>query len=33
MDFLCKLDEALDDMEHGRILTEEQLWEEVDAVS
>lgn len=27
-----KLDEAIDDMENGRILTEEELWAEIDAI-
>lgn len=27
-----KLDEAINDLENGRILTEEELWSELDAV-
>lgn len=27
-----KLDEAIDDLENGRILTEEELWTNLDAV-
>lgn len=27
-----KLDEAIDDMENGRVLTEEELWTEIDAI-
>lgn len=27
-----KLDEAIDDMENGRVLTEEELWAEIDAI-
>ncbi|MBD5453078.1 MAG: hypothetical protein HDR30_01970 [Lachnospiraceae bacterium] len=29
---LSKLDEALDDVEHGRVLDEAELWAEIDAV-
>lgn len=29
---LSKLDEALDDVEHGRALDEDKLWTEIDAV-
>ncbi len=29
---LSKLDEALDDVEHGRVLDEDELWAEVDAI-
>lgn len=29
---LLKLDEALDDMEHGRVLDEDDLWAEIDEV-
>lgn len=29
---LSKLDEALDDVEHGRVLDEADLWAEIDAV-
>lgn len=29
---LSKLDEAIDDLENGRILTEEELWEEIDNI-
>lgn len=27
-----KLDEAIDDMENGRVLTEEELWAEIDGI-
>lgn len=27
-----KLDEAIDDMENGRVLTEEEIWAEIDAI-
>ena len=27
-----KLDEAIDDVENGRVLSEEELWEELDAI-
>lgn len=27
-----KLDEAIDDMENGRVLSDEELWEEIDAI-
>lgn len=27
-----KLDEAIDDIENGRVLTEEELWAEIDAI-
>jgi len=27
-----KLDEAINDLENGRVLTEEELWSELDAV-
>lgn len=27
-----KLDEAIDDMENGRVLTEEELWAEIDEI-
>lgn len=27
-----KLDEAIDDMENGRVLTEEELWAEIDLI-
>lgn len=27
-----KLDEAIDDMENGRVLTEEELWAEIDDI-
>ncbi len=27
-----KLDEAIDDMENGRALTEEELWAEIDLI-
>lgn len=30
--WLSKLDEAIDDLENGRVLTEEELWEEIDAI-
>lgn len=29
---LAKLDEAIDDMENGRVQTVEEAWEEIDAV-
>lgn len=29
---LSKLDEALDDVEHGRMLEETDLWDEIDAI-
>lgn len=29
---VSKLDEAIDDLENGRVLTEEELWAEIDAV-
>lgn len=29
---LSKLDEAIDDMEVGRVISEEELWVEIDAV-
>lgn len=29
---LSKLDEALDDVEHGRVLDEDDLWAEIDAI-
>lgn len=29
---LLKLDEALNDVEHGRVLDEADLWAEIDAV-
>lgn len=29
---LSKLDEALDDVEHGRVLDEDELWAEMDAI-
>lgn len=29
---VTKLDEAIDDLENGRVLTEEELWVEIDAV-
>lgn len=29
---LSKLDDALDDVEHGRVLDEAELWAEIDAV-
>lgn len=27
-----KLDEAIDDMESGKVITEEELWAEIDAI-
>ena len=27
-----KLDEAIDDVENGRVISEEELWEELDAI-
>lgn len=29
---LSKLDEALDDVEHGRVLDEDDLWAEIDVI-
>ncbi len=29
---LSKLDEALDDVEHGRVLDEAELWAEIDEI-
>lgn len=29
---LSKLDEAIDDLENGRVLSEEELWEEIDSI-
>ncbi len=29
---LSKLDEALDDVEHGRVLDETELWAEIDEI-
>ena len=29
---LSKLDEVIDDLENGRVLTEEELWEEIDSI-
>lgn len=29
---LSKLDEAIDDVEHGRVLDENDLWAEIDAI-
>ena len=29
---LSKLDEAIDDLENGCVLTEEELWEEIDSI-
>lgn len=29
---LSKLDEALDDMEQGRVLDEAELWDEIDTI-
>lgn len=29
---LSKLDEALDDVKHGRVLDETKLWTEIDAI-
>ena len=31
-ELFSKLDEAIDDMETGRVLTEEELWAEIDAI-
>lgn len=28
----AKLDDALDDMENGRMISEEELWAEIDAI-
>lgn len=27
-----KLDDAIDDMENGRVITEEELWAEIEAI-
>ncbi len=27
-----KLDDAIDDVENGRVISEEELWEEIDAI-
>ena len=27
-----KLDDAIDDMENGRVISEEELWKELDAI-
>lgn len=29
---LSKFDEAIDDLENGRVLTEKELWEEIDSI-
>ncbi len=29
---LSKLGEGIDDLENGRVLTEEELWEEIDSI-
>lgn len=29
---LPKLDQAIEDMENGRVLTEEELWAEIDTI-
>lgn len=29
---VSKLDEAIDDLENGRVLSEEELWAEIDAI-
>lgn len=29
---LSKLDAAIDDVEHGRVLSEEELWKDIDAI-
>lgn len=29
---LSKLDEAIDDVENSRVISEEELWEELDAI-
>ncbi|MDD6057484.1 MAG: hypothetical protein PUB98_04425 [Clostridiales bacterium] len=31
-ELFSKLDEAIDDMEAGRVLTEEELWAEIDTI-
>ena len=31
-ELFSKLDTAIDDMEAGRVLTEEELWAEIDAI-
>ena len=34
MNFLIsELDEAIDDMENGRVLTEEEVWKEIDIIA
>lgn len=30
--FFSKLDEGIDDYENGRVVSSEELWEEVDAI-
>ena len=33
MDILfSKLDDAIDDVENGRVISEEELWEDIDAI-
>lgn len=29
---LSKFDEAIDDLKNGRVLTEKELWEEIDSI-
>lgn len=29
---ISKLDEAIDDMENGRVVSEEEMWAELDAI-
>lgn len=29
---LSKLDDAIDDVENGRVISEEELWAEIDAI-
>lgn len=29
---LSKFDEAIDDLENGHVLTEKELWEEIDSI-
>lgn len=29
---LSKLDDAIDDLENGRVLSEEELWDEIDNI-
>lgn len=29
---LSELDDAIDDVEHGRVLSEDELWKDIDAI-